>query len=298
MKFRDIVLAVVIAAVWGVNFIAVKAAVDAFSPFLANTLRFSFVFLALSPFLKWVPGRMKSMLAVAVILGVAHFGLILFAMQVADGVSAVAIASQLGVPFSTILAIIVLKESVGWRRIVGIALSFSGVIVLGFDPVIFAYWQALGLVTLAAFMYAVSTVMMRTLKDIPAVTTQAWVGFAGALGSLLFSFAFENNQLEMIKAASNDAWLALLYSAIGSSIIGHGGANYLFRKYDVSAVTPYFLVMPLFAVMAGVMALDETVSSKVVLGGVLTIAGVLIVTLRNRKKHSKMADVANAEGMT
>lgn len=284
MKARDIAFAVLIAFVWALNFIAVKWAVEDFPPLIANCLRFITVLAVFFPFLRIVPGRMKPLLMAAFTLGVAHFGMVFLGMKLAGGVGAVAIASQLNVPFATLLAIFILKETVGWRRILGIGLSFSGVLVLGFDPVIFTYWDGLLVISFAAFLYAVSAILMRQLKDVRAVTVQAWVAVAGISGSLILSSIFESEQIQAITGASPKAWAAVAYSGIASSVIGHGGANYLFRKYDVTVVSPYFLIMPLFAVAAAVVVLGEEVSSKMLLGGSLTIFGILIVTLRNNAR--------------
>lgn len=284
MKPRDIMLAILIAAVWGFNFLATKWAVEDFPPMLANSIRFMIVLIVLSPFLRRVPGKAVQLAAASILLGVLHFGLLFWGMKLSDGVGSVSIASQLNVPFSTILAIIILKETVGWWRIMGISISFLGVILLGFDPVIFAYWDGIITVILAAFVYAVAAILMRQLKDVPASTTQAWVAVAAIPGSLLVSLLVEAGQWEAIQTAETRAWLAVLYTAIASSIIGHGGANYLFRKYEVSMVSPYFLVMPFFSVAAGVLVLGEVVGWEMAVGGLMTILGVFIVTIRNNRR--------------
>ena len=289
MQFKHILLAVLVTLVWGLNFVAVKWAVVDFPPLTANAIRFLIVFLFFAPFFKVVKGRMKVLLAAAFTLGVLHFGFVFWGMKLSGGVGAVAIASQLAVPFSTLLAIIFLKEAVGWKRIAGIAISFAGVMVLGFDPAVFSYIDGLMVIVGSAFLYAVSAIFMRFLKDVPAMTTQAWVGLAGTLGSVVLSLAFENGQVEAVTNATSLAWGGVIYSAIGSSIVGHGLANYLFTKYEVSVVSPYFLLMPLFAILAGVIILDEEITSRMLAGGMLTVLGVLIVTLRNKQKHSNIA---------
>lgn len=284
MKLRDTLFALLIAAVWGFNFLAAKWAVEDFPPLMANSIRFMAVLAVLFPFLRIIPGKMRPLLTTAVTLGVLHFGLLFWGMTFAEGVGSVAIASQLNVPFSTILAIIILKEKVGLPRIAGISISFLGVILLGFDPVIFAYWEAVVIIIAAAFVYAVCAVMMRQLKDVPAVTMQAWVAVAGIVGSLLLSLLLESGHVAALEEAGSRAWLAVLYTGLVSTLIGHGGANYLFRKYEVSMVSPYFLALPLFSVMAGVLILNETVGWQLLLGGGMTITGVLIVTLRNNQR--------------
>lgn len=284
MKFRDTLFAILIAGVWGFNFIATKWAVEDFPPLFANGLRFLAVFIVLCPFLRMVPGKMRPLIVTALTLGVVHFGLLFWGMSLAGGVGSVAIASQLNVPFTTILGILILKEKVGWPRVFGISISFVGVMLLGFDPVIFSYWDAIMTIVTAAFVYAVSAVMMRQLREIPAVTVQAWVALAGMLGSFLISVLFEQGQLSSLSDAEQRAWLSVLYSGLISTLVGHGGANYLFRRYEVSMVSPYFLVLPFFSVIGGVVLLDEVVGWQMFLGGGLTITGVLIVTLRNNRR--------------
>lgn len=284
MQARDILFTVLIAAVWGFNFLASKFAVVDFSPLLANAIRFLIVLVVLSPFLRLVPGRMIRLLSAAFLLGVVHFGLLFWAMKLAGGVGSVSIASQLNVPFSTILAVLILKETIGFWRVAGIAISFSGVMLLGFDPEIFAYWDALLVITVAAFVYAVSAILMRQLKDVPAVRVQAWVGVMGFGGSILLSILTESGQMDAVLNAETSSWLGVIYTAVFSSLIGHGGANYLFRKYEVSVVSPYFLILPLFSILAGVVVLDENVSWQMIVGGTITIGGVLLVSLRNKQK--------------
>ena len=289
MQIRDVLLAILISAVWGFNFVASKWAVVDLPPLTANLFRFIIVLIVLLPFLKIVKGKMRQLLTVATLLGVVHFGLLFTGMSLAGGVSSISVASQLNVPFATLLAVIILKETVGWYRIVGITLSFVGVMILGFDPKVFAYWDAVLLIVFGAFIFALSSVMMRQLKEVPAVRIQAWVALAAILGSLTLSAIFETGQIAAIESAGTRAWLAVVYTAVGSSLIGHGGANYLFRKYEISTVTPYFLIMPLFSIASGVIFLDEVISWELIVGGLFTISGVLIVTIRNniRLKPSK-----------
>lgn len=283
MRPLHIILALLIAAVWGVNFIAMKMAVTDLPPMLTSVLRFAGVFICLLPFFKPAPGLMKPLLSVAIVLGVVHFALMYWAVSIAGGVSAMAIAAQLSVPFATILAVLFLGETIGWKRISGIFLSFLGVVVIAFEPEVFSYFDGVMIMTLAAFMYAVSVVLMRHLRTVPAMTVQAWIALAGLIGAIILSLLFESNQVEAVQNASSYAWFGVLFTIVGASLIGHGGANVLLRKYEVAKVSPYFLTSPVFSLIGGALVLNETVTFKMVLGAAVTIAGILIVTLRNSK---------------
>ncbi len=279
---------VVINFLWGLNFIAVKLAVEDLPPLLANALRFTVVLVLLLPWLKIVTGRMKDLLLVAFTLGFLHFGTVFVAMSLAEHISAVAIAAQLNVPFATLLAVLFLGEQVGWKRVAGIALSFAGVVLLGFDPRVFAYLDALALVVFSALVYAVAAILMRRLHAVRATTTQAWVAVAGVSGSALLSMMMESGQAAALAGADWVPFVAVVYSGVASSIIGHGGVNYLLRKYEVSVISPYLLLMPLFAIINGIVFLGETLTLRMVIGGALTLLGVAIVTLRNSRRSVRL----------
>jgi len=147
-------------------------------------------------------------------------------------------------------------------------------------------------IVFSSFVYGISTVLMRRLKDVRASTTQAWIALGGVIGSLILSLLWEDNHLEVIEAASLTAWGGVLYSAIGSSIIGHGGVNYLLRKHEVSVVAHYLLMTPFFAIMALFLFLGDALTWRVVLGGAMTLFGVLIVTLRNKARVEEKLEEA------
>jgi drug/metabolite transporter (DMT)-like permease len=76
-------------------------------------------------------------------------------IALSGNMSSVAIASQLGVPFATLLSVMLLGEQIHWRRRLGIGLAFAGVLVLGFSPEILASPRGLLIVVIAAFIGAV-----------------------------------------------------------------------------------------------------------------------------------------------
>ena len=164
MKRLDLLFIIMISMIWGINFVAIKWAVTDFSPMLVNLLRFSIVLILLAPFLRLTRVQLYPVIKLAILIGVFHFGMVAIAVKWANGVSAIAVVSQLSVPFATIFAIIILKEVVGLVRIVAIILSFLGVLVIGFDPVIFSHVDALFMMGMGTALMALGTIRMRQLK--------------------------------------------------------------------------------------------------------------------------------------
>src|SRR3546814_2272947 len=62
------------------------------------------------------------------------------------------IAIQLQVPFASLLAAIVFKDKLGWRRALGMAIAFIGVAVIAGEPRLAGQYLALGFVIIASFI--------------------------------------------------------------------------------------------------------------------------------------------------
>jgi O-acetylserine/cysteine efflux transporter len=102
----------------------------------------------------------------------------------------------------------------------------------------------------------------------------------------LLSLLFERGQWVALQTAT---WLELaapLYSAIGASLIGHGILYYLLGRYPVGVTTPLMLLSPVLAVGFGVWLWSDTLTWKLALGGLLTLAGLAIITIPGSRRAS------------
>jgi len=286
MSGRHLLLILAISLLWGLNFVAIAKAVEGLPPLFANAMRFGVVLLVLLPFLKRVEGQMPILFGIAFLMGVVHFGAVFLAMALAIDIAPIAIAAQTNVPFATLLAVLVLGERIGIWRTAGISLSFVGVSVMGLKPgAVDGQVSALALVLFSAFAYAVAAILMRRIRHATPMTVQAWTALAAVPGSLLLSLAIERGQLAALANAPWESLAGVAYAAVAASIIGHGGMYYLLQRYPVSTVTPYFLLAPVFAVLAAMLLLDERLEGADLLGGMLTLAGVLVITLRQKRRE-------------
>lgn len=279
MKMGDLLLALLANTAWAFNFIAGKVGVTHFQPFLFSSLRFTILLLMLLPFLRWIPDRMGRVLGIGLVLGVMHFSLVFLGLNASGDIASVAIASQLYVPFSTLLAVIFLGEQCDRRRLLGIVSAFSGVLVIGFDPVVFNHLNALLLITASALAMAVATIQMRCLRGVSVLVLQGWIALCAAPTLALLSMLFEQNQWNHLRAATPLELAAPAYSAIGASLVGHGIVYHLLRRYPVSVTTPLLLLTPVLAVVFGVLWWGDVLTWKLLLGGFMTLVGIAIITL-------------------
>ncbi|WP_310496262.1 DMT family transporter [Sandarakinorhabdus sp.] len=283
MKPLHLAFILLIDLIWAGNIVAVKAAVDAAGPITAVLLRYSIVALVCLPWLRWLPGRMGLVIITGLVAGALFMGLGAISFGVADNVSALAIAGQLGVPFSLLLAVVIYKEHIRWPRITAIALSFAGVVVMGFDPAIIHERLGLLLTVGAAFCWAVGNLLFRKLAGVPVMTIHAWLAMVSVPVLLAASLWFEPGQLARAADLSPSTWGWLAYSALLSSLLGHGGMSWLFQRYPVATVSSLTLPTPLLAVGIAVLVLGTPITPQMMVGGALTLVGIAIITFRTAK---------------
>jgi O-acetylserine/cysteine efflux transporter len=280
---RDLALMLLINLIWGLNLVASKWGVNAFPPVFFTALRFAGVALLLLPVLRVPRGQMRTLLAAAVLSGPVAFAVLFIGVDLVRDVSMVAIASQLSVPFSTLLSVWLLGERIRWRRWLGIGLAFSGIVVISLDPRAFTYWEGLLLVALSCIANSFGLIFIKRLQGIRALQLQAWVAAVGAPVLLALSLVTESGQMQALAAADARAWAALAYTAVLSSLVAHTGWYYLLSRYPVTSLSPLTLLSPVFGVFFGVTLLHDQLTWRMLFGGVMTLVGVFIVLLRERK---------------
>ncbi len=277
MKAIHLLMILLVNFAWGFNFIAGKIGAHAFEPLFFTAIRFFFLLLLMLPWLKPAPGHMKQILRVALLLGVFHFGMIFIGLNAGGDIASIAITTQLYVPFSAIFAAVFLREKISLRATFSIVLAFGGVVVIGFDPVVFNHLNAILWVTGAALAMAVATILMRQCPDIGVFRLQAWIAVVAFPSLLILSLIFESGQVQALTETSVVALWAPLYSAVGASVIGHGTIYYLLGKYPVAKVTPLLLPAPVIATLLGVVIYGDVLGWKIIVGGLMTLLGVLML---------------------
>jgi O-acetylserine/cysteine efflux transporter len=274
---------VFICLIWGFNLIAVKVGLREFPPVFFAFLRFAVLAVALTPILRLHRSQMGPLVIAAVLCGALNFGVLFYGMSLTDNVAMVAIASQLGMPFTTLLSIALLGEVVRWRRWLGIALAFAGVLIMGFDPRVFQQGVALLLVIASAFIGALGTISIKRVQGVRPLELQAWFAMASWPALLLLTVWLEKGQMEAVRHAGLQSWLALGYVAFLSSLVAHTGYYHLIQRYPVSSIAPLTVLSPLFSVIFSITLLDTAVTARLLVGGLVTLLGVLIIALREQK---------------
>lgn len=293
MPLPHLLLLLLVCFIWAGNFIISAWAVQFLEPVTYTVVRFALVFLLIFPLLRRpAPGQWGGLILTCWCVGALHFAFLFMALGRSSDVSSVALLMQVYIPISTVFAVLFLGERIGWRTTSGIALSFSGVLVMGFDPLILAQLDVLFLVLLSAIALGAGTILMRRLKDIQVMNFQAWNALFAFLPLFLLAFWVES-PIQGIEASFTEfpeVWLAVAYSSIAASIVGHGAFYWLVQRHEVNKLLPVLLLIPVLAVLMGIVFWGDRPGPRLLLGGSLVLGGVLWITLRMRWRRTIKPD--------
>lgn len=293
LRGRDLALALLICLCWAFNFLTSAHALQEIPPFLFSALRMAIVLALLAAFMR-VPPRSQwwRLAGIAMFTGVLHFGTSFLALKLAGNLSSPAIVTQTYVPMAVLLAWWWLGERFAWRTGLGIALSFAGVLVLGFDPMVLDRPLALFVMLGSSAMVAIGTVLMRRMTGVGMIDQQGWTAALSVLPLLLISLVAEPGGLAALREASWIGWGGALYAAVFASLLGHGLFFRLVQRHPVAQVTPYLLMTPVFAVLLGIFFWGDRPGPALWIGGAMVLGGVLVIAIRTlQKKRPPVAEV-------
>ena len=283
MPVRALALLVTLAALWGGSFVFMRVAVPALGAIPLAYVRVSIaaaVLLAIAFAQRRIPPfrtRSKEFLVVGVVNSAAPFVLFCFAEQTISA-SAGAVLNATSPFFAVIAGAVWLEQPVTRARLAGIALGFVGVVVLvGLQPGATSKHVMLAVAAclVAAACYALAGVYTkRALSDVPshAIACASQVFAALALMPLL-PFASIPGPLDAIIIAN------VVGLAVGSTAIAYLIYFKLIADIGPQRALSVTFLIPLFGILWGALFLGEPLTSNLLLGGALVVAGT-IVTVR------------------
>ena len=285
MKINDFIFLSLICMIWGLNLVFSRWVISegGLQPLFFAAVRFLGIVILLSSFLRPLPSNLPTLFLISMGIGAIHFALLYMGLANADA-SSVAVVGQLGVPFATIMSMVFLKETVGWKRGTGIFFAFAGAIIISVDPNNFTLELGLLYVVVATFIASATGILMKRMDPIHPLQMQAWVGLFSFAPLFVLSYVFESGQEDIVQNSDWRLWGVLMFSIVVVSILGHGGFYALIKKYEISLLSPLTLMTPVWGMVFGIVMLQEAVSPNLIVGAAISLGGVLVITLRPNRK--------------
>lgn len=289
ISFRDVTLALVVTALWGVHFSVIKIGAHEIPSLFLLVIRFSVASLIFLPFVKRMDrAHWRDLISYTIPYLVIHLGTLFVALKYTDAGLA-SIILQLGLPFSIILGWVFYKERFGLKTLIGLFLAFGGVLILVYQP-LNPHFSALGagLLVISAIGWAVGALRMRNIQDVDFYNMTFYSHLIALPFAIAATFIFESGQWEQLQKADPLSLSFVLFFQIVLMSICLFIWKGLMHRNPVYIITPFTMLVPVFGVISGILILGEVLDSKTVLGGVITLLGVMVITIRKIQKSEKI----------
>jgi drug/metabolite transporter (DMT)-like permease len=255
-------------------------------------VRFAVVLIAVFPWLLPMPRPRWRMLVVGILMGAGTFALVFIGLQTASP-SAVAIVSQVGVPITTLLSFLILRERLTGRRVVGMLLTLTGVLAVMWDPHGFKISTGLLFIVAASFLGGLGAVMMKQMEGVKPLRLQAWVGLSSLAPMAALTILLEPGQ---VQAGIDAGWpfvAAALFSGLVVSVVAHTLYYSLIQKYEANLISPLTLMTPLATIAMGVVFTNDVFDLRMAFGTAVALAGVLVIALRPSQAMALLVALRN-----
>ncbi len=279
MKPLDTLSAISVAIIWGMGFVIAKAAMEHFSPILLMALRFTLTALCMIWFFRPDPKLFNKLFWIAFVSAAIQYSLTFTGVSGIDA-STAALLIQLEVPFAILLAAVVLGDKLTIRQGVGVSLAFCGAILIVGEPKLANNMRYVLMVIGGGFAWSLGQIMIKMMGVSGGFSLISSVAVFAAPQLFIASYLLEDNQIDQIITASPAAWAAVVYLGLVMTALGYAMWYRLLGLYDVNMVMPFLLLLPVASVVGGYLFLDEILTTKIAIGGLLALAGVAIITLR------------------
>lgn len=284
MPIRHVLLALLVVAIWGFNFVVIKLSVEALPPLLAAALRFLLAAFPLVLFVK--PPKAHWLLVTG--FGLAFgFGLYAFLnLSMAWGMPAglSSLVLQVQAFFTMALAFLLLGERPSRFQVMGAVIAFAGIGVIAAERLAGASLVPLLLTLLAALSWGLANVLTKRAGRVDALSFTVWGALAAPLPLLALSLLVEG-PANVLAALAGFGWsdaALMAFLAYPATLLGGAIWSWLLGRHPATVVAPFTLLVPITGLLSGYLVLGETISPVEIAGGLLVIAGLGVTLWRSR----------------
>lgn len=277
-----IALAVVVTALWGVNFVVIEIGLSHFPPLLFSALRFLAAALPALFFVGRPKVHWKWIVGVGLALGVGKFGLLFVGMDQGMPAGLSSLVLQVQAVFTALFAVLFLGERLGGARVLGMGVALAGVGVAAYDEGAGGPVLAFVLIVAAAACWGVSNVLTRRAASPDPLNFMVWVSTVPVVPLLGLSLVFEGWDRDVAALAALD-WTGvgiILFVAWVVTVFGFGAWGFLLSRHPASSVAPFTLLVPVFGMSSAALFLGEEVSGARWCAAALLVGGVALAQFR------------------
>lgn len=277
-------LAVLVAVVWGVNFVVIDEGLAGVPPLLLVAIRFVLVALPLVFFVPRPTSGWRTVVAIGGFMSLGQFSLLYLAMHLGMPAGLASLVLQAQVVFTLVIARLALGERSTRRQVAGALVGTAGLALVAVAHGARAPVVPLLVTVGAGLSWAIGNVVSRRARVTSGLSLVVWSALVVPVPAFALSLGLDgpHRVVDTLAHLPAAAILSTLYTVFGASLLGYVVWNSLLARYPAGAVVPYVLLVPPVGILAAWLVQGETPSTLEVVGGAVMLAGVAAATITRR----------------
>ncbi|KPA97736.1 EamA family transporter [Pseudomonas asplenii] len=278
MQKKHLLLAVLVTAVWGLNFPVTKLGLARVDPLLLTALRFTLAALPGVFFIRRPQVAMGWIAAYGMIFGVAMWGLINFGISLGVPPGTASLLIQTSAFFTLGWGVLLFRETLKASQLVGALLAALGLACVLFGSPVGASRAGLLLVVLSAVAWSLGNVLIKLSRVKEVFAFVLWASLFAPLPLLLLAWLRGGVTPFVELPGQIGAGLlgSLAFQVYGATHLSYWGWNLLLREYPLSRVAPLSLLIPVFGILGSILLLGIWPSPAGWLASALIFSALLV----------------------
>lgn len=287
MKLHHLLLALLITAIWGINFSVIKLGLHSVDPFILAGIRFTLCAIPAIFFIKKPEVPWRYIIGYGLVFGIGLWGLVNLGINAGLSAGIASLLLQFSAFFTLLIGSWVFKERCSRYQIAGFIIAGAGLLSI--------FFITDGSVTLAGMLLVLAGALAWSVANIinkKAGTRQvfAFLVWSSAFSPIpLFLLAWLVNGTAgysaLISHLDIRAVLSILFQVYPNTLFGYWIWNLLLKQYPVSTIAPLSLLVPVFGILGSVALFGETVSFEKIAALLLIITGLVVGVYGQRLKR-------------
>jgi len=279
---RHRLVACLVAAIWGANFLAIHASLAQFPPLFLVALRFALIAVPTVLFVPRPAVAWRWLIGYGVGFGVLQFTFLYTGMAAGMPAGLASLVLQASGPITLALGAGLLGERVRPRQWVGVATALGGLALVGVSRAANAGLVPFLLVLAGAAGWALGNLANRLARPDSALRLTLWMSIVVPIPMLAASLVVEGpaaiaqSLATSLSPAAGPAWIGLAYTVVIGTIVGSGLWTWLMSRYPAGTVAPFSMLVPVVGIAGAALTLGEWPTPLELAGGLVVITGVLV----------------------
>lgn len=273
-----LIIIVAVTCLWGFNFSVIKAGVDNIDPFILTGLRFSFAAFPAILFVRKPDIAWSYIALYGITFGVGVWGMMSMSIHAGLSAGTASLILEFSAFISVLMGMLFLKERISNSLKIGLALSLLGLVFIAnisdgsvtFVGFIFALVGAVSLSSISLMVKKIG------IKDMFAFV--AWSCLFAPIPLFMMAYIVNGVDLysELTTTLNPTAFASVLFQAYPTTLLGYWVWNKMLTKYPLSIMSPFKLLVPIFALFGSVIFHNEQLEVNKMIAFSLIIAGVVV----------------------